>query len=259
MSTNKTNSLCTDVHWIGRSDCKLCNIRHTMLFSTLPEKELAQLLLPIDNFHLEPYATLYNEHSAAEYVYSIRSGWLKLEIGLSNGNSRITRLLGPGDVVGLEALVGSRYRHSAIAMGNIDVCRIPCSAIHQLNSHHPVLFKSLLLQWEKSLEQADFIITELSTGTAKERVAKLLDILAKINKALTFRSMSRGEMASILGLTTETVSRIVAELKRSGHIVEKEQQMTLIGLDEISGRLSQEQGWRSKWQARQKPFIVANG
>ncbi len=231
MSSRRSNAFCTDSHWVGRSNCKLCHIRHTMLFSVLPEEDLEQLLLPIDNIRFDRYTQLYDEATSPEHVYSIRSGWVKLEVRRSNGDSRITRLLGPGDVAGLEVILGKKYRHSAIAMGNVDICRIPCSVIHQLNGQNPLLFKNLLSQWEKSLEQADFIITELSTGTARQRVSKLLHILSRINKSLTFDSMARSEMASLLGLTTETVSRMIAELKRAGSLVEKDQQITLISLD----------------------------
>ncbi|HMX54099.1 MAG TPA: helix-turn-helix domain-containing protein, partial [Plasticicumulans sp.] len=60
----------------------------------------------------------------------------------------------------------------------------------------------------------DVWLTELSTGTARARVARLLLRLAGPRPVEAFRLLGREDIGAMLGLTPETVSRTVAELRR---------------------------------------------
>ena len=105
---------------------------------------------------------LYEEGAVAPSVYTLRSGLIKLKVDRPNGSQRIVRLLRPGDVAGMETLVGERYHHTAIALQNTDVCRIPREVVMQLDQTNPGVHQALQQRWQRSVDQADHFIVALS-------------------------------------------------------------------------------------------------
>lgn len=213
-------SYCTDATWAGRSDCRHCDVRGTMLFSTLSEAELSGMLQPIDNLLLPAKGTLYREGDGGDAVYTIRRGLVRLVHYAPNGTRRIVRLLKAGSVSGLEILVNGHYHHSAEAVTETDLCRIPANVVAQLERHNPALHQALMVRWQNSLDDADRVITELSTGTAHARAARFLLQAACNEQRTECHQLSREDLGALLGLTVETVSRVLAEFKRSGWLME---------------------------------------
>ena len=209
---------CTNPEWLGRAKCATCEVRNFVLFSGLSSNELDMILQPIDNLHAPQHAVLYEQAAAAPYIYTLRSGALKLKVDLPNGSQRIVRLLRPGDVAGLEALVDGRYHHSAITLQDADICRIPREVVVQLDQINPRVHQALLQRWQRSVDQADLFITALSTGSAEARMARLLTMLVCGDGHSELVIPSREDMGALLGITTETASRTIAEFKRRGLI-----------------------------------------
>jgi CRP-like cAMP-binding protein len=220
MKKAPNHAYCTDATWVGRSDCVHCDVRGTMLFSTLSEVELASVLQPIDNLQLPAKAVLYREGGTGDSVYTIRRGLVRLVHYAPNGTRRIVRLLGAGDVTGLEVLVNSHYHHTPEAVTATDVCRIPAAVVSRLEEHNPALHRALMARWQSSVDKADTVITELSTGTAHARAARFLLRAACDDGRTECHHLSREDIAALLGLTVETVSRVFAEFKRSGWLRE---------------------------------------
>lgn len=209
---------CTNLEWGGRAKCSVCDVRNFVLFAGLSADTLDALLLPIDNLHAPQHHQLYGQAEAAAYLYTIRSGLIKLKVDLPNGGQRIVRLLGPGDLIGMEALVGDPYHHSAIVMQDADLCRIPLDVVSKLDRTSPEVHRALQQRWQRSVDQADLFIASLSTGHAESRMARLLMMLQQNSNTVhaEFALPSREDMGALLGITTETASRIMAEFKRRG-------------------------------------------
>jgi CRP-like cAMP-binding protein len=210
-------SNCTNPEWIGRAKCAVCEVRKFVLFSGLSAQELDSILQPVDNLHVPQHAVLYEDGTSAPSVYTVRSGLLKLKVDLPNGGQRIVRLLRPGDVAGMETLVGERYHHTAVALQDTDVCRIPREVVLKLDQTNPSVHQALLQRWQQSVDQADHFIVALSTGPAEARMARLLITLGCSGDHPEVMP-SREDMGALLGITTETASRIMADFKRRGLI-----------------------------------------
>lgn len=204
--------------WNNAEKCEQCPIRHLVLFADLQRDDFDQLHVPINDIEMEAGDTLYKESEIAQFVYTIRSGMVKLVRYLPNGSYRIVRLLQQGDLAGIEALNGSTYLHHAITLQNTSVCRIPIENIEQLNLHSPHLYKQLTARWQKIQSDADIWLAELTVGNSKRRVANLLIYLSRYNKNDYFYLPSREDIGAILAITTETASRIIAEFKRLGYL-----------------------------------------
>ncbi len=205
--------------WNGAEKCQQCPIRDLVLFADLKQDDFHLLHLPIKEFELEAGAILYEQKDKIDYVYTIRSGLLKLVHYLPDGNYRIIRLLRQGDLAGIEALNGSAYLHHAIALQNTSICQIPVKNIEQLNDKSTHLYRQLTARWQKVQSDADIWLADLTIGSSKRRVAKLLIYLAGYrSEALgdSFYLPSREDIGALLAITTETASRIIAEFKRAG-------------------------------------------
>lgn len=205
---------CTDKTWEGRTDCVHCAIRKHVLFSGIPEEYLDHLISPINNLTYAANSVLYQPEDKSDAIYNVRQGIIKLVHYLPNGSMRTVRLLGQYDIVGIEALLRESYRHTAIALQEVKLCRIPLDVIVSLEKNHPELLKQLMLHWQKNLDLADKFIAEYSTGPAEARLARLLLSLGNPGNGYCFNHISREDIASILGITTETASRIMADFRR---------------------------------------------
>jgi len=205
-----------DSAWKGAERCKNCAIRHLVLFADIEQDQFDNLHLPIHDIEYEPGHRLYYQGEKLAYVYTIRSGLIKLVQRLPNGDRRIVRLLGQGDLAGLESLEGQPIDHDAITMDHVKVCRIPINVIDMLRKDTPALHDAVLKRWQKALHNANTWITRLSTGNSKERVARLLLLLDETSEDDSFFLPSRDDMGAMLGITTESASKATAEFRRKG-------------------------------------------
>ena len=208
---------CTDKEWLGHADCRHCHVRHLMLFSGLPDSAFNATLKPVDHLLFHPGAALFRVGEGEPAIFSIRQGLVKLQHMAPDGTQRIVRLLGPGSAIGLELLDGHNgYRHTAIAVNEVDACRIPLATARSLQSQYPQLCSRVLLQLQEQLDLTDKWITVLGTGLARERVANLLLMLVEFSTDPNrdIELLAGEDMAAIVGTSAETVSRITAGLKR---------------------------------------------
>jgi CRP-like cAMP-binding protein len=206
--------------WAGEADCLNCSIRAGALFAGLTEQDFEGVHDPIDQFVVNPGMRLYHAGDRGDYMFTVRSGSLKLVQYLPDGSQRIVRLARATDVLGLEAILDSPYQHDAIVLQTTEVCRFPARTVKALGAENPALHTELMSRWQRALSEADAWLTELSTGSARQRVARLLLRLVRDRESSECDLFSREDMGAMLGITTETTSRTIAEFKRQSLLVD---------------------------------------
>jgi CRP/FNR family transcriptional regulator len=209
-----------DIAWQGPPQCRDCGIRDLVLFADLQLSDFRLIHKPIAEIELPPGHALYHAGATANSVYTIREGLLKLVQYQPDGNQRILRILKQGDVAGMEALVEQCYQHEAVALEQVSVCRIPVEVVERLSHDTPRLHHQLLSRWHRALHDADTWLTGLASGPAPVRVARLLIYLAGPRPDHSCFLPSRDDIGAMLGIASETASRVTAELKRKGWIRE---------------------------------------
>jgi len=202
--------------WSGQADCRSCALRTSVLFAGLKEEDFQNIHTPINQYTLPPHAVLYRAGDPGDYMFTIRSGVVKLVQYLPDGSQRIVRLARTTDVIGLECLVEPRYKHDVIVLHRTQVCRYPVTVVRELSRINPALHQELMRRWQLALTEADAWLTELSTGSARQRVARLLLRLANGKAEADCELFGREDLGAMLGITTETASRTTAEFKRQG-------------------------------------------
>jgi CRP-like cAMP-binding protein len=204
--------------WTGNTKCQHCNIRKLVLFADLNQQDFDLIHQPIDDINFDCGENIYQTTDSPLFVYTIRSGLVKLVHELANGSCRIVRILRQGDVAGMEALNGTDYLQNAVTLQPTYVCRIPVVEIERLNRESPRLTRQLTSRWQKAISDADTWLAELTTGVSKRRVANLLLYLDDNKDTKYCYLPSREDIGALLAITTETASRIIAEFGRNGWI-----------------------------------------
>ena len=160
---------------------------------------------------------LYREGDRVDSIFVIESGLVKLVQHLANGRSRVVRLHSGGAVVGLNGLLQRDHAHTAIALGEVSVIRIRLVDVSRWCRDDPGFCVNLFEQLYGNLRDADLWITQFSTGDIRGRVARLLCFLMAPesgDESGVVEMLSCNDMAGILGVTPESVSRNVASFKR---------------------------------------------
>lgn len=201
---------------VTAGDCARCPSHKVDLFSGLHEGDRDQLL---HHFHLEeraPRSVIYNDGERGESLYILRSGVVKHVRVSDSGDERIVRLSLPGYALGLSVLAGGTHRTTAVAVTPAQVCRVPVALVEARMRQFPEFAMRVVRESQSQLHDAERFLAELSTGNAHRRVARLLLFFAEHAGEGSCLMLTREEMGALLGITTETASRVVAEFRRHG-------------------------------------------
>ena len=180
-SSDHSRALCIDDRRIRRAGCEHCAIRSKMLFADLDVSALGSLLEDVTNTRLAAGEIIYQQGAEPAAIYSIRAGLVKLSLVSRDGDMRIVRLLGPGAAIGLEVMLQQPYHHSAEALTEIDICRIPGTILRQIAQQQAQLYQRLMGQWQQHVDIADQHLLGLSTGVIRDRSLRLLQLQATIS------------------------------------------------------------------------------
>lgn len=214
-----TARFCGDLRQLPTPDCTHCAVRRHTVLGNLPVAAFEEVVRSVRSGTLLPAAVIYREGQPADAVYTVRRGTVKLVKRAPDGAARIVRLLGRGAAIGLEGLTHAVYWHSAVAMRSVDLCRIPRAAFDTLREGHLQVADGIVGQWEQQVAGADRWLAELTAGTVHERVLRLLVLLEDIQGADETHRIElppMTDLADILAVSRESVSRVLAELKRDG-------------------------------------------
>lgn len=204
--------------FLASEECSLCPTRYIALFANMKPEDLLEMHSPIRYEEIDKGEWLYAHEQQAAFLYTLHDGVVKLEQSLPTGEKRIVRLLRRGDLAGIEAVTASDYQHDAIAMTKISVCKIPAGLVLDSSRKSQELHTNLLNKWQQALTTSDTWLTKLSTGPSRYRVIRLLIWLAENSPDQEFYMPGREDIGNMLALTTETVSRTVASLRRDGDV-----------------------------------------
>ena len=205
-----------------RISCLDCAIRQHCFPVNLHGGELLQLDAIIQrNRPLQKGEHLFNAGAPLLHLFAIRSGTLKTYLLSSEGEEQITGFHLPGEVLGLDGLDHFSHPSFAVALETSMVCSIPLARLEELAGSMPRLRAELLRVMSQAIH-ADHQQLGLTRKAAEERLAAFLLELSQRFRARGYSAqsfilpMSRCEIANYLGLTSETVSRLLARYRERG-------------------------------------------
>ncbi len=206
--------------------CSDCPIRHRAVCSYSAPAQLAEL--DAIKFYVDyaPGREIVGTGEPTKSLGSVVSGVVALQKILSDGRRQIVGLLFPGDFIGRP--FEQRATYDAVAVTPVKMCLFRRSQFEELLTREPGLERRLLEMTLNELDAARDWMVLLGRKTAREKVASFLVVLARraavleqvsLADGLTFQvPLSRDAIAEHLGLTIETVSRQLTQLRKDALI-----------------------------------------
>jgi CRP/FNR family transcriptional regulator, anaerobic regulatory protein len=205
--------------------CADCAVRDRALCGSLSDGELAELNALGRRRHLRRGEALVWAGDESLVCGNLLSGVMKLSASTADGREQIVGLLYPADFVGRPFAQAADF--TIAAMSDVELCVFPRGPFERVLADHVRMERLLLQRTFAALDQARGRMLTLGRLSAREKLAGLLLDLAERSGGcratpsgpLTFDlPLTRGEMAEVLGLTIETVSRQLSAMKAEGAI-----------------------------------------
>jgi CRP/FNR family transcriptional regulator len=162
--------------------------------------------------------SLFHEGDPATRVFTLTRGTLKLYRLLADGRRHITGFMHAGDFLGIT--VDDEHAFSAEAIEDAQLCWFPRNRFDEFVENHSSMERELYRLAAHELAAAQRQMLLLGRKTATERLATfLLSLAERANPAdraqpKVHLPMTRSDIADYLGLTKETVSRVLSALGR---------------------------------------------
>lgn len=220
--------------------CKNCDVRRFSCFNKLEPSDISYLNSIKNSALYRKGQNIFNEGTIPAGIYCLNTGKVKInKIGI-DGKEHIVRFVTPGGLLGIRALISGReYTASAITLEDSVVCFIEKRAFLKLTVKYPYLSHELMITLSHLLEEAENKITSLAQKGVRERLAETLIALSNIfqtedsvSKKYVI-SLSRNDLANIVGTATETVIRLLSEFKDEKLIVINGRKIILKDLERL--------------------------
>lgn len=209
------------------SSCDLCVVRNRAICAALDANEVEALNAIGRQRTLKAGESLIWEGDESVLVANVIDGVLKLSTGTEDGRELIVGVVYQSDFIGRP--FGTRAGHGVTALTDSRVCVFNRSDFDNFAREHPALEHKLLQRTLGELDRTRRWMLLLGRKSASEKLASfLLEMSERLGEqgckssgAATTRltlPFSRQQIADVLGLTIETVSRQFTRLKDEGVI-----------------------------------------
>jgi CRP/FNR family transcriptional regulator len=207
--------------------CADCAVRDRSLCGSLDNSELKALNALSQRRHVKRGQVIAWAGDEAVICGNLLNGVLKLVAATTDGREQIVGLLYPADFFGQPYAGETDF--DIVTLTDAELCVFPRPAFERVLDDHQRMERLLLQRTLESLTEARERILVLARKSAGEKVAGfLVDMGARAGDKgcrataqgpITFDlSLTRGQMADVLGMTIETVSRQLTRLKTDGII-----------------------------------------
>lgn len=203
--------------------CTNCSVRERAICQSLSESDLDTMSQMGRRHTVASGETLMWQGDEEMVVGNVIEGVLKLSASTADGRDQTLGILYPSDFIGRP--FGRRSNHSVVALSEAKVCTFPRSAFDRFAEEHPDLEHRLLERTLTELDRSRDWLVLLGRKSAGERLAAfLLDMAKRLGEPDEFENVrfelpfGRQDIADLLGLTIETVSRQITKLREDGVI-----------------------------------------
>ncbi len=212
------------------------------LFHDLAPRERQDIQGLFHEQRLERDQVIFLEGDAAEYVYIVFEGKVKILKQAPGGRGMILEVFAPGEVFGGAALLLSRHPATGVSMEPGMLLCLPLLDYLALLKRFPPLALQIIEQLRQRLGEAHQVIRGLAAERVETRVARLLFKLAdKIGVpdnggTRLGLQLTRQDIADMVGCTLETAIRVLSRWQKERLIKTQEGVITILNPQEL-GRL----------------------
>ncbi|MBD2723342.1 Crp/Fnr family transcriptional regulator [Hymenobacter armeniacus] len=220
--------------------CHECPSRNTPLMGCCQADELDFISANKVSHRFQKGQHIFQEGGPALGLHCVQQGKIKITKASGDGKEQIIRLAKGGDMLGFRSvLAGPHYSTSAVALDDCVVCFIPRADFYRLWQSNLQFSTSLMHMMARALGEAELQMLHLAYKPVRERLAGALLMLQR-----TFRqpgdagpfstSISREDLAALVGTAKETATRLMSEFKEAGIVATRGSQVTILKPDSLS-------------------------
>ena len=209
-------------------------------FTGLSETQLEEIKQLIVNRHYNKGEIIFSEGDEGNGFYVVADGKVKIFKSSIDGKEQILHIYGPGNPFGeVPVFSGKQFPANAQAMVKSHLLFFPRTAFVKLITENPSLAMNMLAVLSMRLREFTMQIENLSLKEVPGRLASYLIYLADEQKAGDHISLtiSKGQLASLLGTIPETLSRILSKMSSRHLIAVSGREIKLLdrrGLDDLA-------------------------
>ncbi|MDJ0839613.1 MAG: Crp/Fnr family transcriptional regulator [Acidobacteriota bacterium] len=200
-------------------------IQKVPLFEGLSSEALERLLQATNRKAYPKDATIVEENEVGDTLYMILSGKVKVTNIGPDGKEVILSVLGDGEFFGEMSLLDKEPRSAnVVSMEKTEMMLLRRKEFMNLLENNGEILSKLLAVLSSRLRHANAQIRSLALLDVLGRIARLLLDTARkegrrlLDGSVVFRRPTHQEIASMVGTSRETVSRMIGDLSRDGYI-----------------------------------------
>lgn len=204
--------------------CADCPVRDKAVCAALAPDEKIKLAEIGRTQNFAAGEAIFEAHDDRMACATLIDGVAKLSTIDEHGNERIVALLHPAGFLG--RLFATHRDFYATALTDCKACLFPRAKFEQVMADNPELTNRILQRTLESLEESRKLIDMIGKRRAVARVASFLLMVEhsmcetpEVSGTVFALPLTRGEIADLLGLTIETVSRQIGVLEKDGLIL----------------------------------------
>lgn len=197
------------------------------LFRGVAREHLALLLEHVTIHRLKRGSAILRHGEQPGAFFGVAQGQLKLTLRGDNGEEKLLRIVAPGETFGEALLFSPRPSPvDAVALTDALVVAFPAQQVHELVDRDAPFARAALAVLS---ERMHHLVEEIEAGTlltARQRIASYLVALAKGASRVRL-PVTKTLVASQLGVTKETFSRLLREFADRGLILVQKRDIAL--------------------------------
>ena len=224
--------------------CQSCSFSHLCLPVSLNKTELDSLDDIIERKKpLHKHDKLVKAGDKFNSLYAVRAGSFKSFVSSKDGEEQIIGFHFPGDIIGFDALRENAHQSYTQALETAMVCELPYETLDKMAVQFPKLRHQIMSFMSAEIKQDHDLMMLLNKRTAEERLIYFLAHLSKRFEDRGFSprqynlSMTRNEIGNYLGLTVETISRLLTRFQKEGIIKVDGKLITIIDFEAMDNKL----------------------
>lgn len=205
------------------SRCENCIIRQFNSLRAMSKEELKKVSDSKVTKKVKKGQPLFEEGEKLDGVFCVRNGVSKLSKLSANGKDQIVKFASKGEVIGQRSVIAEESVNlSARAVSDMEVCFIPKESIVNPLHTNPDFTLEVLRHMAHDLKEADDVIVNMSQKTVKQRMAEaflyLKNNFGEDQDGFLILTLSREDIANVIGTATESCIRIISEFKKKGYL-----------------------------------------
>jgi CRP/FNR family transcriptional regulator len=215
--------------------CASCALNKVCLPTGLDEADTGRLdRIVARRRRLEKGDSLFSMGDPFTSLYAVRFGHFKAFRINPSGNQQIIGFHMTGEVLGLDGIGAERHHSSAVALEDSEVCEIPFARLDELLVELPQMQRHFHRLMSQEIRRDQSAMMFLGSMMAEQRLALFLLNQGKLYGERGYSStqfqlrMSREDIGNYLGLTIESVSRLLLRFREKGWLRVAQREVELL-------------------------------